>query len=273
MDIGLTAVPNFTTPNEYALFLRLVNSWIWRLIMIVVDFLVSAQIIRGTQVFRNPGCQTPSRKDVGSLSLSEGVNSFACLPVSKHNKLMLWGCTKRSRNMIWLRRCWDTGHYLRKMLICIDLLGMRQPTILSCLVGTTVKHAIFVQQDFGVVWKSQIQWLISSTLKLFFWWTPHCSQCLMVKFHDFYPIRNIMRLQETQETLVITPKVKNCQKVWEDFFLHPIPLQFPYYSLVKPPFFTFGGKIPFHDRYILMISTIFYHDFPQYFLYPSIATY
>jgi hypothetical protein len=147
MDIGLTAVPNFTTPNEYALFLRLVNSWIWRLIMIVVDFLVSAQIIRGTQVFRNPGCQTPSRKDVGSLSLSEGVNSFACLPVSKHNKLMLWGCTKRSRNMIWLRRCWDTGHYLRKMLICIDLLGMRQPTILSCLVGTTVKHAIFVQQD------------------------------------------------------------------------------------------------------------------------------
>lgn len=35
MDIGLTAVPNFTTPNEYSLFLRLVNSWIWRLIMIV----------------------------------------------------------------------------------------------------------------------------------------------------------------------------------------------------------------------------------------------
>ena len=52
--------------------------------------------------------------------------------------------------MIWLPRCRDTGHYLRNMLICIDLLGMRQPTILSCLVGATVKHAIFVQQDLGL---------------------------------------------------------------------------------------------------------------------------
>ena len=184
---------------------------------------------------------------------------------------MLWGCTKRSRNMIWLRRCRDTGHYLRKMLICIDLLGMRQPTILSCLVGATVKHAIFVQQDLGLSENPKSNGSSVPPSNFFL-----VNSTLFAKFDGKIPwFLSHTKHYETPGDSGNTchnPKGQKSPKGMRGFFSIPFHFNF-HYSLVKPPFFTFGGKMPFHDRYILMISTIFYHDFPQYFLYPSIATY
>ena len=136
--------------------------------------------------------------------------------------------------MIWLRRCRDTGHYLRKMLICIDLLGMRQPTILSCLVGATVKHAIFVQQDLGLSENPKSNGSSVPPSNFFFgvylyetYAKIHCSfvqssvflvnTTLFAMFDGKIPrfLSHTKRydVQETQETLVTTPKVKNRQKV------------------------------------------------------------